>query len=87
MRLTIDEDLTAQPAHRYAFEPPAGVPLLTGQAVVEVKFRGYMPATFRQLVEEFRLVPGAASKYRMAADTLGLVAAPVVAQAPAGEHA
>ena len=87
IRLTIDQDLTACPVSGYAFEPPAGVPLLTGKAIVEVKFRGYMPATFRQLVEEFRLVPAAASKYRMAADTLGLVAAPAVAEASAGEHA
>ena len=87
IRLTIDEDLTARPVSGFAFEAPTGVPLLTGQSVVEVKFRGYMPAMFRQLVEEFRLVPGAASKYRMAADTLGLVAAPAVAEASAGKHA
>jgi len=83
VRLTIDDELRASPATGFAFEPGSGVGLLSGQVILELKFRGYMPAAFRQLVEEFRLVPGAASKYRMAADTLGLVAAPAFAEAPA----
>jgi hypothetical protein len=87
VRLTIDDDLYASPIAGFAFDAESGVRLLTGQVIVELKFRGYMPAPFRQLVEEFRLVPGAASKYRMAADTLGLVAAPAVAEASAAEHA
>jgi len=87
VRLTIDDELRASPNTGFAFDADSGVRLLPGQVIVELKFRGYMPAQFRQLVEEFRLVPGAASKYRMAADTLGLVAPPAPAEAPAGEHA
>jgi hypothetical protein len=87
VRLTVDDELQAAPASSYTFGPDAGVGLLAGKVIVELKFRGYMPAQFRQLVEEFRLVPGAASKYRMAADTLGLVEAPAFAEAPTGKHA
>jgi hypothetical protein len=87
IRLTVDDDLYATPVAGLAFQAESGVRLLTGQVILELKYRGYMPGLFRQLVEEFRLVQGAASKYRMAADALGLVPASAAGEAPSGHHA
>jgi hypothetical protein len=33
--------------------------------IVELKFRADVPALFKRLVEEFRIVPQTASKYRI----------------------
>ena len=40
--------------------------------ILELKYRGAPPAIFRQLVEEFALVPQTASKYRLGVVALGL---------------
>lgn len=67
IRLTIDRDFLCRPASR--FEVPLvadGEVLFAGQAVVELKFRGAMPAPFKALVREHGLIPAAASKYRSA---------------------
>jgi hypothetical protein len=41
------------------------VPALPGQQILELKFRHHTPAVFKQLVEEFGLIPQRASKYRL----------------------
>jgi hypothetical protein len=46
--------------------------LLNGYMILELKFRGAMPTVFRQLADTFALAPGRASKYRTAADVLGI---------------
>ena len=65
IRLTLDANLEAQPSKRIGFAHPAGVPFLHDRVILELKFRGVVPATFRRLVEELMLNPEPASKYRM----------------------
>ena len=46
--------------------------LLPGHMILELKYAGHMPAVFRELADTFALTPGRASKYRVAADALGI---------------
>jgi hypothetical protein len=70
VRLTLDEALRVSPAMRPAFNGSHhSVNLVEEQMILELKFRTTPPAIFKQLIEEFSLVPQAASKYR-----LGIVA-------------
>jgi hypothetical protein len=82
VRLTIDERMTGFSSGSFTFEPLAGRPLLEGVMILELKYRGRVPALFRQLIEEFRLTPRRSSKYRVAAQALGLVALPDDAAPP-----
>jgi hypothetical protein len=67
IRLTVDRDFLGRPASRFGLPSVAdGEALFAGQAVVELKFRGAMPAPFKALVREHGLIPAAASKYRSA---------------------
>jgi hypothetical protein len=51
---------------------PGPTPLLTGHMILELKYKGSMPAVFRELADTFALVPGRASKYRTAVQALGI---------------
>jgi hypothetical protein len=73
VRLTIDEALSAVSSGAYGFVEASGTPLLGGQMILELKYTGYVPAVFRELIETFGLAPGAASKYRFAMEALGAV--------------
>jgi hypothetical protein len=64
-RLTVDAELGAALATAVTFEPFHPVPALDRQMIVELKFRGPAPAVFKRLIEEFRLTPQTASKYRL----------------------
>jgi len=65
IRLTIDEQLRGLAVDVPEFVPTADDrPLLRG-TIVELKFRAAMPAVFKQIVEEFALMPEAVSKYRL----------------------
>ncbi|MBI4266084.1 MAG: polyphosphate polymerase domain-containing protein [Acidobacteria bacterium] len=75
VRLTLDEGMVARPASELAFADGEGEALLPGRMILELKFRGYLPALFRRLVEEFALWPACASKYRLAMIALGHVVA------------
>lgn len=80
LRVTLDRELRARPAAGHA--PPApldGPDLLAGGALLEVKFRDALPAAFRRLLEDQRLMPAGFSKYRFAARALGLAGMPVPA--------
>jgi hypothetical protein len=81
MRLTLDYALTASTADAFTLELPSPTALLTGHMILELKYRGAMPAVFRELADTFALRQGRSSKYRVAADALGLagVAKPAVA--------
>ena len=61
--------------------------LLAGQMILELKFRDAMPAVFRELADHFALVPGRSSKYRVAADTLGIARLASEEGAPSTLHA
>lgn len=84
IRLTLDEDLRGIAADHAVFVPMDAAVPLSGQTIVEMKFRAAMPAVFKQIVEEFALTPQRLSKYR-----LGLEAArpDVVAAVAAREQA
>lgn len=73
LRLTLDDDMVARPASGLAFADGEGEAILPGCLILELKFRGYLPALFRRLVEEFALRPARASKYRLGMTTLGHV--------------
>ena len=72
MRMTLDYSLSASPADAFALDGPGPTPLLTGHMILELKYRGAMPAVFKELADTFALTPGRASKYRVAADALGI---------------
>jgi hypothetical protein len=73
VRLTIDEAVSAAPTGAFTFVDTPGTPLLQGQMILELKYSGYPPAVFRELIETFGLAPRAASKYRFAMEALGVV--------------
>jgi hypothetical protein len=73
-RLTLDEGMTALASDSFSFENRSGTPLLAGWAIVEMKYRDTVPAIFKEAVEAFALTPGRWSKYRAAAEAIGLLA-------------
>jgi hypothetical protein len=75
-RLTVDTNLKARAATRWAFESPDYRPVMNEQQIVEMKFLVTMPAVFKALLETFGLAPVAVSKYRMSAEALGQAATP-----------
>jgi hypothetical protein len=86
VRLTIDQDLRALPVRAFAFtEFKDGLPIAGENAVLEMKFRGDMPADFALLTREFGLAPLPLSKYRLAAAALQL--APATSAAPGSKPA
>jgi len=70
-RLTIDDEIVGAPASALTFTASTGVAVLTGEAIVELKFRHEMPALFKRFIEEFGLTPRTLSKYRLAMAALG----------------
>jgi hypothetical protein len=74
IRLTLDEDLCAQPADGLCFRAPGGTPICANQVILELKFRYAMPTLFKYLVEEFALNQQTLSKYRLAVTALNLAA-------------
>jgi hypothetical protein len=75
-RLTIDDAIAAVATGAFSFDTRPTVPLLDGTVIVELKYRGAVPAVFRRLVTSFALEPQRSSKYRAAAEALGLASAP-----------
>jgi hypothetical protein len=73
VRLTLDSDVRAVATPRLAFSAVAGDAILPGRLVLELKYPVAFPALFKELVQEFRLTPARASKYRTAARELGLI--------------
>lgn len=76
VRMTLDEHMSALASDAFTFHPHGGTPLLQGIMILELKYRGVVPALFRGMIEDFRLAPRRSSKYRVAVETLGLVATP-----------
>ncbi len=71
-RLTLDSQVAALASSHCGFVEAAGTSLLPGEMILELKYRAHVPAVFKRLVEEFRLNPRPASKYRLAARALGV---------------
>ena len=83
MRMTLDYSLSASTADAFSLDGAGPALLLPGQMILELKYRGAMPAVFRELADAFAITPGRASKYRVAADALGIAKlAPEQGQAP-----
>jgi hypothetical protein len=73
LRLTLDRRPRGAPAGDWAVGPlEAGLPLLRGQAILELKFRAALPGPFRELVEGVRLSPSGVSKYRRCREAWGV---------------
>jgi hypothetical protein len=65
IRLTLDRELRGLAVGAPEFLSAGGAVPLADRTILELKFRGAMPAIFKQLVEEFALRPGRLSKYRL----------------------
>jgi hypothetical protein len=72
-RLTLDAEIHALASDAFSFDARPATPLLRDVMILELKYRQSLPGIFKELVETFRLRPQRSSKYRVAADTLGLV--------------
>lgn len=74
LRLTIDTNLRGQPARGWHI--PSGeqgpLELLPGGLILELKFRGAMPALAKELFYALPLTPASFSKYRTAVAACGL---------------
>lgn len=70
MRLTFDNEIAAQPCTHFGFDLSAGVPVLVGSTIIEMKYCVKMPALFSELVSMFNLAPTAVSKYRVSLEAL-----------------
>jgi hypothetical protein len=66
LRLTLDRHILGSLTEEWSLAPPRrGLPLLSGQLILEFKFRLALPAPFKELVQALRLSPCAVSKYRL----------------------
>jgi hypothetical protein len=72
VRMTLDASVTAAPTNLVTLSPGPARALVEGQMILEVKYSGVFPRIFKDLVDEFHLMPRPASKYRFAVQTLGL---------------
>jgi len=72
-RLTIDDGVHVVPASDFSLLDAGltGVPLLPGQVILELKYRGRLPAIFVELVSNFNLQWRTVSKYRLGMRALG----------------
>jgi hypothetical protein len=70
-RLTLDDHIHAAAVARSHFNGHGGIPALDGRMILELKFRGHLPAVFKTLIEELKLAAGPASKYRFGMMALG----------------
>jgi hypothetical protein len=73
LRLTLDRRLRGALTNEWDLAPlEGGLPLLTGQFILEFKFRLALPSLFKGLVQELRLRPAAVSKYRLCREAWGV---------------
>jgi hypothetical protein len=83
VRLTLDSCIQAVPLNLVGFKDLSpGIGLSDDRIIVEFKFRVEMPVVFKDLVQQFAIVPNRISKYRLAVVALGLVEPPQQAALP-----
>jgi hypothetical protein len=71
IRMTLDRDVRVLPLDRPRFHAAGtGQPVGEHRSILELKYLHSLPALFKELIGEFRLVPHPVSKYRLAAATL-----------------
>jgi hypothetical protein len=65
LRLTFDRGLRGVRTDEWCVEPVVeGAAFLTERVICEFKYRGFLPALFKQIIETLRLTPQPVSKYR-----------------------
>jgi len=74
VRLTLDDSVTVAAINAVHFDESPALPILEQQLILELKFRGHLPTTFKGLIEDLRLTSCTASKYRFGMTALGHVA-------------
>jgi len=73
LRLTLDRRVRGVLCADWHVGPfDAGVPLLSEQVILELKFRAALPTPFKELVHDQRLTPAAVSKYRRCREAWGV---------------
>lgn len=70
VRMTVDTNLNVLPMPDRAFLAGAGMPILQGECIIEVKYRVQLPALFKALAATFNLQPQKISKFRSALRSL-----------------
>jgi len=70
IRLTLDRNVRVLAATGLEFRAARTQPVLDYRLILELKFRGTLPALFKELVEQFHLTPQPVSKYRLSLGTL-----------------
>lgn len=79
LRLTIDRDAKAVLRSGWSMDllrEGEGTPVLTGHAIVELKYITSVPLPFKELLVRLSMNPGGVSKYRMSRQLLGTVGHP-----------
>ena len=72
LRLTLDRHVHGALTDAWQLGSLDGaMPLLTGQVILEFKFRSALPTPFKELVADLRLSPRAVSKYRHCREAWG----------------
>lgn len=75
LRLTLDRRIRGALTDEWSVAPfEGGLPLLTGQVILELKFRMALPTPFKELVAAQRLNPSSVSKYRRCLQAWGVPA-------------
>jgi len=75
LRLTLDRRVRGILTSEWNPAPfGGGLPLLTGDVIVEFKFRSALPGPFKELVAEMQLAPSKVSKYRLCREAWGVPA-------------
>ncbi len=73
MRLTVDRNVRGALCEQWRLSDASeGMLVLTGAAILELKFLRALPLPFKRIVEEFRLNPSLVSKYRLCRTALGV---------------
>ena len=69
LRLTLDRRLGCVPATEWAAPSfHRGMELLPGRRILELKYRGLLPALFKQAIRDLCLNPAPVSKYRLSVE-------------------
>jgi hypothetical protein len=66
MRLTVDRRISCSRATGWAFAELGGLPVLSGNAIMELKYRGFLPPPFKSLIHALDMTSSSISKYRLA---------------------
>ena len=70
IRLTLDRNVRVVPSTALEFRAARSHSALEYRLILELKFRGALPAVFKDLIEEFKLTPRPVSKFRLALEAL-----------------